>query len=59
MVERTPYLTVAEAAKLLRVHPQTVYRMVADGEIPHIAAGRKIRIPRTALDAITRGTRAS
>jgi excisionase family DNA binding protein len=58
-MERTPYLTVDEVAKLLRIHPQSVYKMVSDGEMPHIRSGRKIRIPRTALDQITRATRAS
>jgi excisionase family DNA binding protein len=55
VVERTPYLTVAEAAKELRVHPQMVYRMVKSGELAHLRAGpRAIRIPRSALDALVK-----
>lgn len=53
MNERTPYLTVSEAAHLLRVHPQVIYRMVNDGRLAHLRVGRNIRIPRAALDAET------
>jgi excisionase family DNA binding protein len=52
--DRTPYLTVAEAAHLLRVHPQSVYRMVHAGELPHLRVGRAIRIPREAVDKLAR-----
>ena len=57
MVERSPYLTVAEAAELLRVHPQVVYRMVRAGDLDHLKAGPKaIRIPRTAIDALLKSS---
>lgn len=59
MPDRSPYLTVAEAAELLRVHPQAVYRAIQNGEIAHVRVGRVIRIPRVAIDAITRTARAS
>lgn len=41
-----PYYTVAEVAAHLRVAPMTIYRMVAEGRLPHKRiANRSIRIP--------------
>jgi excisionase family DNA binding protein len=54
MPARTPYLTPAEAADLLRVDVKSIYRSIAKGEIPHLRVGRMIRIPRAAIDAMTR-----
>jgi excisionase family DNA binding protein len=50
MPERTPYLTVNEAAAVLRVHPHVVYRLVQSGEIVAIKVGRQWRIPRAELE---------
>jgi excisionase family DNA binding protein len=52
-------LTVAEAAAALRLAPQTVYELVADGRLDSYRAGRAIRVPRAAVDAFMagRGTR--
>lgn len=54
MPDRSPYLTVAEAADLLRVHRQVIYRMVERGTLRaiRVGEGRAIRIPRTALDEL-------
>lgn len=49
--ERTPYVTVAEAARILGVHPQTVYGMVRRGELTAKRAGRAVRVARKSLDA--------
>ncbi|MGW8911291.1 helix-turn-helix domain-containing protein, partial [Brucella cytisi] len=35
------YMTVAEVAEELRVTPMTVYRWIADGEIPALKLGRR------------------
>ncbi len=43
-------LTVKEAAKLLRISPNTCYELVAQGRLPHIRLGRVIRIPRHGLE---------
>jgi len=44
-------LTIAEVASLLRVSPDTVYRLAASGELP----GRKIgRVWRFSVEAIKR-----
>ncbi len=44
-------LTPEEAARYLRVNPQTVYRMLRRGECPGTKMGRQWRIRRTELEA--------
>jgi len=39
------YLKIQEAAALLSLHPQTIYRKCMRNEIIHIRYGRTIRIP--------------
>ena len=41
--------TVADAARLLRVHVDTLYDACASGDFPHIRDGQVIRIPCEAL----------
>jgi excisionase family DNA binding protein len=46
-------LRVDQVAELLQVHPSSVRRLIADGELPAVrigAAGRAIRVPRSALE---------
>jgi excisionase family DNA binding protein len=44
------YMSVGEAARVLEMHPQTIYRMVWDGKLTGvIRLGRSIRIPAAAL----------
>jgi excisionase family DNA binding protein len=43
------WLTVPEAAAILRVHPQTVYEKIRRREIPVKRIGRAIRISREEL----------
>lgn len=38
-------LTVSEAAKLLRICPETVRKMCDKGELPHRMCGNRRRIP--------------
>lgn len=38
-----PYLSVEEAARVLRMNPYTIYRNLHD--VPHIRSGQVIRIP--------------
>jgi excisionase family DNA binding protein len=47
--EPAPVLTVREAARELGVHPQTVYRQVAAGTLPHFRVGQAIRFRRADL----------
>ena len=37
-------VTIAKAAKILSLHPQTVYRKISRGEIPAVRIGRSIRV---------------
>lgn len=48
-------LTVDETARRLRLHPDTVYRMVSRSEILSRRVGRLIRIPEAALEAFLNG----
>jgi excisionase family DNA binding protein len=50
----TPALTVQEAAKLLSVHPETIRRAVARGELAAAKLGRMLRISPQDLDAYYR-----
>ena len=43
------FITVVEAAAELRVSERTIRRHLAEGRIPHIRAGKQIRIPRAGL----------
>ena len=47
------YLTVSEAARLLRLHVGTVYRAVESGRLPVVRLDERvsIRIPHKALEA--------
>src|SRR6516165_3673616 len=42
--------TVPEAAKLLRISPAHAYALVSRGELPSLRLGRRILIPRCALE---------
>lgn len=41
---KTQLLTVAEVAALMRVSKMTVYRLVHNGELPAVRAGRSFRV---------------
>ena len=45
-------LTVAEAATRLGISRALAYELVAQGRLPHVRLGRRIVVPRRALDAI-------
>lgn len=45
-----PYLTVAEAAKALRLHEATVRRYVHAGKLPGKVVGSAVRVHRSALE---------
>lgn len=45
-------LTVAEAAGLLGISSDLAYELIARGEIPALRLGRRIVVPRLALEAI-------
>lgn len=43
------YLTVVEAAAVLRIHKRTVYRRIRDGHLPTAPIGRPLRVLRSAV----------
>lgn len=47
-------LSARKAAPLLDTSPSTIYRMVADGELPHVLVRGSIRIPLKALEEFAR-----
>jgi len=49
--------TVEDVAEILKVNPRTVYKMVEQGAIRSVRAGRQIRITSDALDTYLRGER--
>jgi excisionase family DNA binding protein len=53
-VSAVELLTVAEAAKAMRVHPRTVYRLVNERAITAVHMGRKILIPASTVEAYIR-----
>ncbi len=46
---KTPLLTVKEAAVILRLHKISVYRLISKGGLPSCRIGKAIRIPAKAL----------
>ena len=45
-------LTVGEAAKLLRLSRAFTYELVARGELPSLRFGRRVVIPRIAIERL-------
>jgi excisionase family DNA binding protein len=54
-VIETPFLTPEEAAQYLRLHPDTMYRLLQRGDLPALKVGRQWRVRRSDLDAYLRG----
>ena len=42
-------LTVADVARMLRLSKASVYKLVADGDLPHVRVGNRIRFVPAAL----------
>jgi excisionase family DNA binding protein len=47
------FLTVAEAAELLKLNTQTIYNWISDGSLAHTRAGRQVRIRREDFQTLT------
>lgn len=47
------YLSVNDAAKLIRVHPATIRAWMRDGALPRHRAGRHYRVKRSELEALS------
>jgi excisionase family DNA binding protein len=52
-------VTVPEAAKLLGVSRMTAYTAVRDGTIPSLRIGRRLLVPRAALERLLDGAGSS
>lgn len=50
LLTEVPYLTIEEAAELLRIHPDTVRRLIREKRLPGKKLGREWRISREMLD---------
>lgn len=48
----TAVLSVRECAKMLKISRGSAYQGVLTGEIPHIKIGRRILIPRVAIQKL-------
>jgi len=44
--------TVREATKLLHLSRNGIYKAVSEGQIPHIRVGKRILIPKIALEQL-------
>jgi len=49
-----PFLTVPEAARLVRMSTKSIYRMIDAGQIPAIRVAGSIRIPTAWRDSLLR-----
>ena len=47
-----PFYTVPEAAKILRVHENTIYRLIKNKRIEHYKVGAQIRISAAELERL-------
>jgi len=43
------FLTIAESASILRIHPMTIYRLCVDKKFPSVKVGGQWRVPREQL----------
>ena len=48
-MKESPWLTLAEAAELLRIAPRTLSRLVSYDRVPHVGRGRLLRFRRDRL----------
>lgn len=49
-------LTVPEVARALRIGRNSAYEAIARGEIPSIRVGRRVLVPRAALESFLSGS---
>lgn len=50
--EQTLVFTVEEAARLLKIGRTHCFRLVAEGTLPSVRLGRRVLVPRAALEAL-------
>ena len=52
---RARFLTLKEAASILKVNPSTLSRQCSAGLFPHVRIGRTVRIPTAEVERLERG----
>ncbi len=55
MLMQEQVYTIDEAAEALRVHPDTIRRMIRKGELRYSRVGRQYRIPQSEIDRLLHG----
>ena len=55
MEQGVRWLKVREAAELLRVRPETIYRWAYRGLLPHVKIGHSVRIDSIELERLLKG----
>jgi excisionase family DNA binding protein len=50
MIMQEQVYSIEEAARLLKVHPDTIRRMIKRGEMQSRKVGRQYRIPRSEIE---------
>ena len=53
----SPFYTVSDLAKFLRLNPMTIYRFAKAGELPYYSLGRVMRFRRNEIEQYLRGVR--
>ena len=56
MVSESPVLTVEEAGRLLRLSRGSAYEAARSGQIPTLRIGRRLLVPRAALERLLEST---
>jgi excisionase family DNA binding protein len=55
VLQRSPYMAVAEAAEMLRCRPQRIYDLLSQRRLSRIKDGRRTLVLRNELEAYLRG----
>ena len=58
MIDNRLVLTVPEVARALRISRASAYQAARTGELPTIRLGRRILVPRAALEKLVKGLEA-
>jgi excisionase family DNA binding protein len=54
-INESAFLTVNETAEIVRIHPNTIRRLIRSGDIRAVVIGRSVRIPRSSIDLLLDG----
>jgi|TARA_B100001750_G_C15040885_1_gene366564 excisionase family DNA binding protein len=54
MNNKSTYLTISEAADLIKVHHQTIRKLISNGDVSAYRLGKQYRIDRVELESFIR-----